>query len=132
MQFVFGDGAQRIGVLTDVGSSTPHIEATLSGCHALVLECNHDPVMLSNSSYPASLVQRIAGRFGHLDNASAAALLAKLDRTRLQHVIAAHLSQKNNTPELARCALAQVMDCTEDWIGVACQREGFGWRQIME
>lgn len=132
VQFVFGNGSIRIGVLTDSGSSTPHIEATLSGCHALVLECNHDTDMLANSSYPPKLVQRISGRFGHLDNECAASLLSSLDQSRLQHVVAAHLSQKNNTPDLARSALSRAMNCGSEWIGVACQQEGFGWRQVVE
>ena len=78
-QFVFGDGARRLGVLTDTGCSTPHIEATLNRCHALVLECNHDAEMLRNGPYPPGLKQRVAGRFGHLDNDAAAELLGKLD-----------------------------------------------------
>ena len=129
--FVFSDGARRLGVLTDTGSSTSHIEAMLSGCDALVLECNHDLDMLMNGDYPPALKARVAGRYGHLDNHSSAALLAALDRDRLQHLIAAHLSQHNNTPALARQALAQVMGCAADWIGVADQDEGFGWREIV-
>lgn len=129
-QFVFGDGARRLGVLTDTGSSTPHIEAVLSGCEALVLECNHDLEMLMKGGYPPPLKQRIAGRFGHLSNHASARLLASLDCSRLQHLIAAHLSRNNNTPELARTALADVMNCKPDWIGVADQQEGFAWREI--
>jgi hypothetical protein len=45
-------------------------------------------------------------------------------------VIAAHLSQQNNTQELARAALARALGCAEDWVGVATQDEGFGWRDI--
>ncbi|MDP2240719.1 MAG: MBL fold metallo-hydrolase [Burkholderiales bacterium] len=129
-QFVFGDGVSRLGVLTDTGSSTPHIESMLSGLEALVIECNHDSEMLANSSYPPYLRQRIAGRFGHLDNAAAAGLLASLDCSRLKHVIAAHLSQQNNRPELARQALSQALNCEEAWIGVADQQAGFDWRSI--
>jgi phosphoribosyl 1,2-cyclic phosphodiesterase len=129
--FVFSDGAHRLGVLTDTGSSTSHIEAMLSGCDALVLECNHDLDMLMNGQYPPALKARVAGRYGHLDNQSAAALLAALDRSRLQHLIAAHLSQHNNTAELACHALAQAMGCAPGWIGVADQDEGFGWRDII-
>jgi len=129
-QFVFGDGKSRLGVLTDTGSSTPHIENMLSGLEALVLECNHDAEMLAGSSYPPHLRRRIAGRFGHLDNASAAGLLGRLDCSRLQHVVAAHLSQQNNTPELARQALAQVLNCAPDWVGVADQQNGFSWLDI--
>ncbi|MBX9849951.1 MAG: MBL fold metallo-hydrolase [Rhodocyclaceae bacterium] len=130
VQFVFSDGARRLGVLTDLGFSTPHVVEQLSGCDALVLECNHDADMLASGDYPASLKERIGGRFGHLDNASAAALLAQLDRSRLQHVIAAHLSEQNNAPALAQEALAAVMGCEPDWIGVADQALGFEWRHL--
>ncbi len=129
-QFVFSDGDARLGVLTDTGCSTPHIEAMLSGCHALLLECNHDADMLANGPYPASLKRRVAGKLGHLDNDAAAALLRALDTSRLQHILAAHLSSKNNTPELAKQALAQVLGCESDWIGIADQGSGFPWREI--
>lgn len=129
-QFVFGDGAFRLGVLTDTGCSTPHIEAVLSHCHALVLECNHDAQMLANSDYPQRLKQRVGGRFGHLENTASARLLASLDCSRLQHVIAAHLSQKNNTPLLAQTTLSGALHCKPDWIGVAGQSDGFGWREL--
>lgn len=130
-QFVFGDGARRLGVLTDAGCSTPHIEDTLDRCDALVLECNHDTHMLRNGPYPLGLKQRVAGRFGHLDNETSAALLAKLDVRLLQHVIAAHLSDKNNLPHLARNALSRVLNCDTEWIGIAEQDAGFDWRQIL-
>lgn len=130
VQFVFGDGARRLGVLTDVGCSTPHIEATLSGCDALVLECNHDSEMLLKGDYPYSLKQRVGGRFGHLSNRESASILTRLDTGRLQHLIAAHLSRKNNTAELAVQALSGVLNCEPSWIGVATQEEGFCWRVI--
>ncbi|MBX9963097.1 MAG: MBL fold metallo-hydrolase [Burkholderiales bacterium] len=129
-QFVFSDGARRLGVLTDVGCSTRHIETVLSGCDALALECNHDLDLLRNSSYPPSLKQRIAGRLGHLDNGSAGRLLAELDRSRLQHLVAVHLSQQNNSPDLARTALAEATGCDAGWIAVADQSEGLDWRDV--
>ena len=130
VQFVVSNGARRLGVLTDIGSTTRYVEASLSGCDALVLECNHDLEMLARSDYPAPLKDRIAGRFGHLHNEGAAALLAALDTTRLTHIVAAHLSQQNNTPERARAALAGALGCTADWIGVAGQAHGFDWRAL--
>jgi phosphoribosyl 1,2-cyclic phosphodiesterase len=129
-QFVFSDGSSCLGVLTDAGCVTPHMVEMLSVCNALVLECNHDVGMLAAGRYPAHLKQRIAGRFGHLDNAAAADLLARLDHQRLRHVVAAHLSQENNTHELARAALAGVLGCDAAWIGVADQNHGCDWRQI--
>jgi phosphoribosyl 1,2-cyclic phosphodiesterase len=130
VQFVVGDGAHRLGVLTDIGVTTRYVEASLSGCDALVLECNHDLDMLAGGDYPLPLKQRIASRFGHLHNEASAALLGALDKSRLRHVIAAHLSQQNNTPDKARAALAQALNCTPDWIGIADQTSGFDWRDI--
>ena len=130
VQFVFSDGARRLAVLTDSGCSTAYIEQTLNGCHALVLECNHDSDMLMKGDYPFALKQRVGGRFGHLNNHEAAGILGRLDTGNLQHLIAAHLSRKNNTPELAVRALSGAIDCDEGWIGVATQNEGFLWREI--
>lgn len=131
VQYVFSDGAHRLGVLTDAGSLTPHLVAMLDACDALLLECNHDAGMLAASRYPPSLRRRIAGRLGHLDNATAADLLRRIDTSRLQHVVAAHLSEENNRPELAVAALAGALSCATDWIGVATQETGFDWRQIV-
>ena len=129
-QYLFGDGAHRLGVLTDVGCITPCIQAMLASCQALVLECNHDPGLLCSGDYPPSLKQRISSRFGHLDNQAAASLLGNLPADRLQHVVAAHLSQSNNRPELAQSALSSVLNCSPDWIGVATQEAGLGWRAL--
>ncbi len=129
-QFVFFDGVARLGVLTDLGSSTQHVESMLAGCDGLVLECNHDQGMLAGGSYPASLKARVGGRYGHLDNDQAAALLRSVRHDRLQHVIAAHLSQQNNTPALAQEALAAALGCAPGWVGIADQAEGFAWREL--
>lgn len=131
VQFLFSDGDLRLGVLTDTGSVTQHILDVLCACDALVLECNHDPELLASSSYPVRLKQRIAGDFGHLDNAQAASLLRRIDTRKLQHVVAAHLSEKNNRPGLAAAALASALSCSEDWIAVASQEYGIGWRQLV-
>ena len=130
VQYLFGDGRHRLGVLTDTGSITPHIVEILAACDALVLECNHDGALLAASRYPAVLKQRIGGRFGHLENSQAADLLRQVETGRLQHLVAAHLSQENNRPELAVSALAGALGCSEDWIGVADQEGGFAWRQL--
>jgi len=130
VQYVLSDGASKLGVLTDAGISTPHVEKMLSGLDALVLECNYDRDLLWNGGYPRWLKERIAGPFGHLDNRESERLLGALDRSRLKHVIGAHLSQQNNRPDLARAALARAMGCEESWIGLASQEEGFSWRDL--
>ncbi len=130
VQFVLSDGAARLGVLTDIGVSTPHVEKTLSGLDALVLECNYDYDMLWAGPYPKWLKQRIAGPFGHLDNRESERLLGNLERSKLKHVIGAHLSQHNNTADLARACLARALGCEESWVGVATQNDGFAWRSL--
>ncbi|HYN13015.1 MAG TPA: MBL fold metallo-hydrolase, partial [Burkholderiales bacterium] len=79
---------------------------------------------------PKWLKERIGGPFGHLDNRDSERLLGALDRSRLKHVIGAHLSLQNNRPQLARAALARAMGCEDGWIGLATQDEGFGWRDL--
>jgi phosphoribosyl 1,2-cyclic phosphodiesterase len=126
VQYVAHDGISRLGVLTDAGHATSHLIAALGGCDALMLECNHDRQMLADSSYPFSLKQRIGGDYGHLSNQSAGEILGALDKSRLKRVVGAHLSLKNNTEQLARAALTQVLDTTIE-VRVACQEEGFDW-----
>lgn len=130
VQYIFSNGSKRLGVLTDAGCSTPHIEAQLSGCDALILECNHDEDLLANGDYPYSLKQRVGGRFGHLNNHEAAAILSKLDKRKLQCVIAAHLSQKNNSRELAINALSASLSWPPEKIIVATQEHGTDWHEI--
>ncbi len=130
VQYVFSDGARRLGVLTDAGCLTPHVVEVLDACDALVLECNHDAELLANSSYPASLKRRISGRLGHLDNDTAASLLTRINVSRLQHIVAAHLSEQNNRAELAVAAVATALSCAPEWVGVASQEDGFDWRQV--
>jgi len=126
------DGARHLGVLTDVGSPSAHLVQQLQACDALLLECNHDREMLATSRYPASLKARVGGRLGHLSNDSAAQILAACMHRGLSHLVAAHLSQQNNTPELVRAALAPVWGAAPDDIVVADQRRGFDWIDLTQ
>ncbi len=107
-QFVLAAQGRRLGVLTDAGCVTPHILASLRDVDALLLECNHDPGMLARGPYPPPLRARVGGPLGHLSNAQAAGLVERLDHGRLSHLVAGHLSEKNNHPELAARALLAV------------------------
>ena len=127
LQFTFTDGAKRLGVLTDIGVGTSHVTQVLNACDALVLECNHDKQMLAQSRYPSSLKARIGGSHGHLSNEAAAGILAALDRSRLRYLIAAHLSQQNNTAALAEQALAEVVGTEPVELVIANQEDGFSW-----
>jgi phosphoribosyl 1,2-cyclic phosphodiesterase len=130
LQLRCSDGARHLGVLTDVGSITTHLLAHLQGCDALLLECNHDHAMLAGSRYPASLKARIGGRLGHLSNETAAQILAACLHGGLRHLVAAHLSDQNNTPELARGALARVCGSAPADVVVADPLLGFDWLSL--
>ncbi|MCG8669461.1 MAG: MBL fold metallo-hydrolase [Pseudomonadales bacterium] len=129
-QFVFHQGEKKLGVLSDAGAITPHMERAYQGCDALLLECNHDLEMLRNGPYPPALQRRVSGDFGHLNNQQAAQFLAKTHWQGLQHVVMTHISQKNNHPELARDALVAAINCDADWIQAADQAEGLDWHEI--
>jgi phosphoribosyl 1,2-cyclic phosphodiesterase len=127
LQLSCSDGANRLGILTDLGHATAHVLEQLAGCDALLLECNHDPELLARSSYPPFLKQRVGGRFGHLANAAAADVLKAVAHDGLRHVVAAHLSEQNNRPEIARQALADALGCASADIGVALAQTGTDW-----
>lgn len=131
VQYVFAGAGRRLGVMTDVGQATPCVCDMLAGCDGLVLEFNHDADMLARSAYPASLKRRIAGRLGHLENGAAAALLQGIDCCRLQHLVAAHLSERNNRPELVLDIVRRVFSGGQVDIGVATPESGLDWRSVV-
>ncbi len=132
LQLSCTDGSAKLGVLTDLGHATPHLLSHLAGCHALLLECNHDTELLAQSSYPAFLKKRVGGRFGHLSNSAAAEIASALAHAGLKHLVAAHLSAQNNSPVLAMSALQG--SCTSLWasptISVADPSKGSPWIQV--
>jgi phosphoribosyl 1,2-cyclic phosphodiesterase len=93
--------SKKIGIATDLGIATGVVKTHLKECSLLILEANHDPVMLEKGPYPWPLKQRIKSRTGHLSNEAAKILLAELCHDQLEHVILAHLSEINNTPQTA-------------------------------
>lgn len=127
VQFLIEAGQRRLGVLTDLGSITPHVIDAYAGCDALLLECNHDLELLMSGPYPASLKRRVAGDYGHLNNNQAADFLMAVDTSRLETLVVGHLSEQNNRPEAALMALAPTQCQHNATITVACQAQGFDW-----
>lgn len=109
----------RLGIATDLGRPTTQIRHALADCDFLVLEANHDEVMLHTSRYPVSVKRRIASSHGHLSNQAAARLAIELLHPRLAGIVLAHLSKECNRPALAR-----------DVVGKALEREG--WEGYLE
>jgi phosphoribosyl 1,2-cyclic phosphodiesterase len=97
----------KIAIATDLGIATAMVRQHLKDCTHLVLEANHDPVMLEQGPYPWPVKQRVKGRTGHLSNESAKELLMDILHEKLEHVILAHISQTNNTPEKALSVVAE-------------------------
>ncbi|MCB2182919.1 MAG: MBL fold metallo-hydrolase [Desulfobulbaceae bacterium] len=99
--FVIRSGSCSLGYCTDTGMVSRLIQHRLTGCHGLIIECNHDPVMLKNGPYPLHLQQRVRSHHGHLANEDAARFIQDLLHENLQHVVLAHISETNNAPSLA-------------------------------
>lgn len=119
--FLVNDGSLTLGYCTDTGTVSRLMQHRLAGCHALVLESNHDPDMLRDGPYPQALKQRVRSKTGHLANHEAAALLASLLHDKLQHVILAHLSDTNNRPELVEESMAGLFALASARFSVARQ-----------
>ncbi|MBY4598306.1 MBL fold metallo-hydrolase [Ottowia caeni] len=123
------DGSTSLGLLTDLGHVPPYVLEKLKGCHALLLESNHDSDLLAGSSYPPFLKRRVGGTHGHLNNEQAAQALQALLHEHLHTVIAGHLSERNNRPELVQAALSKALGCLPDDVPY-CTPAGSTWYKV--
>ncbi len=129
LQLTVTDGDKRFGLLTDLGHATPYAARQMQNLDAVVLEFNHDEAMLHTSKYPPFLKQRIAGGYGHLSNIQAAHFLHTISHQGLRHVVAAHLSEQNNSPELVRSSIASCQQGFVYEVSIADAESGFDWLQ---
>ena len=122
-------GGMALGILTDLGSITPHVVEHYGSCDGLLLEFNHDTPMLHAGSYPPMLKRRVAGDWGHLNNEQSVDLLRAVELARLRHLVVAHVSENNNSRELVEDALLTVMGGL-DRVVFADQSLGFDWLHL--
>jgi len=108
--FIISDHVHKIAIATDLGSSNTLVMERLKGADLVVLESNHDPEMLRQGPYPWPLKQRILGKYGHLSNHDCAKILMKIQNHGLKKAVLAHLSDKNNVPELAYQVSREIVD----------------------
>lgn len=113
----FTGSSMSFGYLTDLGFVPTSVREAMLGCNAAVLESNHDPDMLRDGPYPYHLQERVAGPRGHLSNFDCASFAVDLVRSGAQQLILSHLSEKNNTPAMARmeteaALMAAKLHCT--------------------
>jgi len=130
VQFVFRhtDSGKKLGILTDTGHITNHIIEAYNSLDGLLLEFNYDQDMLETGPYPYSLKQRVSGDLGHLSNDQSIYLLQKIDTTSLSCLIAAHISENNNSLSIVEQQLRQVESIPAPIL--ASQESGFGWTII--
>jgi phosphoribosyl 1,2-cyclic phosphodiesterase len=119
--FSIGADGSRIGVATDLGQVTSLVREHLRGCRMLILEANHDEVMLRDGPYPWFLKQRIRSHTGHLSNGQSCRLLDDILHPGLERVVLAHLSETNNTPEKALAEVSTVLSGTPIRLTAASQ-----------
>ena len=100
VSFVFDDGRRRLGILTDLGHVFDTLGETIASLDAVIIESNYDEHMLETGPYPAFLKHRIRGDGGHISNRQSAELVRQAGH-KLQWVCLGHLSEDNNTPDLA-------------------------------
>lgn len=129
IQFVFEYQGLRLGVLTDLGSISSHVAQVVSDLDGLLIEFNHCAERLRAGSYPLSLKRRVGGDFGHLNNLQALEFVQQLDHQRLQLLVAGHISEQNNCPELVSSML-EPLTSVIDKVVIACQKQGFGWLEV--
>ncbi len=119
--FTIALNQKKIGIATDLGIATAMVRHHLQSCDLLILEANHDPEMLISGPYPWQLKQRVNGRTGHLSNQDSRMLLEQIQHDQLQHVILAHLSETNNTPEKALAEVCRAINPHHTQLTVSTQ-----------
>ncbi len=129
-QYRFSHAGLALGILTDLGSITPHVVERFSGCDGLLLEFNHDLEMLLAGAYPPALKQRVGGDWGHLNNDQAAELVARIQHPGLRYLVVGHVSENNNCTERAAAALAAVYGALDERVVWADQSGGFDWLSL--
>ena len=110
LAFVVSAGGVSFGHATDLGRLGRGLVDAFRGCDAVLVESNYDPAMLRDGPYPWSLKERILGPLGHLSNGDVGRLLEKGLGEACRMVVLAHLSKKNNHPELALQAAEEALE----------------------
>lgn len=102
-------GDKSFALVTDIGFCSSNVLNAVQGSDTVVLEANHDVAMLMNGPYPYYLRERILSKYGHLSNCDCGHFAVSLAESGTQRIILAHLSDKNNTPELAKHEVSRAL-----------------------
>lgn len=107
--YTFMLGGIKLSVATDMGKIDAKVAGTIRNSEFVFIEANHDVEMLAAGPYPYYLKERIRGSEGHLSNEQCASLVAALARTGTTQFVLGHLSNTNNTPQIAMKTVADVL-----------------------
>lgn len=116
--YIIESKGKRVAVATDMGCIMPSVEEALCGCEAVLLEANYDEHMLMTGSYPERLKKRIGGETGHLDNKDTGVLAGILAKNGTKQIMLGHLSNENNSPEIAFAEVARELEFGGITVGV--------------
>lgn len=108
---------KKFAVATDMGFVDDVVVDALSGCSAIILEANYDEHMLLTGRYPQQLKRRIGGKKGHLDNKDTGVLASKLAKAGTTRIMLGHLSNENNSPEIAFAEVARELELNGIYVG---------------
>lgn len=128
-QFYFQAGDKKLGVLTDLGFVSMHVQQAFHDCHALLLEANHDCQMLQQGPYPESLKRRVGGQWGHLNNDQAVQFLQSTQISALDTLVLGHISEQNNHLDIVK-SLFEPFSARVRNVVYATQQEGFSWLSV--
>ena len=128
-QYCLSFEGTTLGVLTDLGFVTKHVEDVFKCCDSLILEFNHDENLLQAGPYPAKLKNRISGEMGHLSNLQAANFFKKIARDKFSLMVA-HVSEKNNSRKSIMQSLEFVNQLSYCEVCFAEQDVVSGWLEV--
>jgi phosphoribosyl 1,2-cyclic phosphodiesterase len=121
--YLIQENSKILAICTDLGVATESVKDHLRKSSALILESNHDPMMLMGGTYPWRLKERIASRVGHLSNVEAGEVIQEVFNLKVEKIILAHLSEDNNTAQMALDTVLEIVgDQLESYIDVIEQR----------
>ena len=130
VQFKFVTKESNFAIITDLGFGSKYLLKSISNLNSIVIECNHVDNLLNESDYPESLKNRIGCKYGHLNNKEAARILQSIKKNNLNFIGAAHLSEKNNNPNLVKRDLSFAVSKDESFIKIINQDDGLNWTTV--
>lgn len=107
--FKISDGKKNVVMATDLGKVTPGVYKNMQEADFLYIESNYDKDMLRDGPYPTFLKFRINGANGHLSNVDSSTTIANLVKEGKERFMLAHLSETNNTSEIAKNTLLKTL-----------------------